>query len=66
MHAPREGGRGQEGEEGGTPSHKNSTGPMSFPDGGKGVPHLHPIIHPLVPCGGRGTPPARSEQGGRG
>ena len=29
------------------PSHNTSTGPMSFPEG---VPHLHPIILPLVPC----------------
>ena len=29
-----------------SPSHNTSTGPMSF----LGVPHLHPIILPLVPC----------------
>ena len=32
--------------EGGYPISTTSTGPMSFP----GVPHLHPIILPLVPC----------------
>ena len=36
----------------GPPSYNTSTGPMSFP----GVPHLHPIILPLVPCPFQGVP----------
>ena len=36
-----------------SPSHNTSTGPMSFLGG---IPHLHPIKLPLVPCPFLGVP----------
>ena len=39
-----------------SPSHNTSTGPISF----LGVPHLHPITLPLVPCPFQGGTPSPS------